>query len=300
MRDYARMMAESEYVSEVEVEEREFAVDQAKLEVELSKTQIDVLERFTKEEQLATLRGELNSAQATYEADKERALADEHRLKRSQEELESCVVRAERSGMVIYPSGRDWEEAPRMEEGATVHKDQVMLLMPDLSQMQVKVGIHESTIDRVRPDLLAHVTMPGSAIRGRVSSVSRVTRPAGWWTGNVVKYDTIIELPPTDGLKPGMSVEVEVILARHDDVLLIPNTAIFESGGVYSCWIKREREMERRRIVIGDSSDLYTIVVQGLQEGDEVVLDPLAHVEEAQLAAAAAIEGGRGELEDGE
>ena len=69
-------------------------------------TQIDVLKRFTKAEELATLQGDLNAAKAKHEADKERAYADEQRLERAEEELEHCVVKAERSGMVIYPSAQ--------------------------------------------------------------------------------------------------------------------------------------------------------------------------------------------------
>ena len=67
--------------------------------------------------------------------------------------------------------------------------------MPDLSQMQVKLGIHESVIDRVSPGLEAVVTLPDRTLTAKVTEVASVTRPAGWWTGNVVKYDTIIELP---------------------------------------------------------------------------------------------------------
>ena len=158
------------------------------------------------------------------------------------EELEYCVIKAERSGMVIYPSAAQWKNAPEIEEGATVHKDQVLLLMPDLSKMQVKVGIHESIIDRIKPGLAARVTLPDKTLDGEVSSVAPVTRPAGWWTGNVVKYDTIVELPSVEGLKPGMSAEVEVIMDRHEDVLTIPVAAVVETRRETSVGSRRPRD----------------------------------------------------------
>ncbi|MDA1054850.1 MAG: hypothetical protein O3C40_30875, partial [Planctomycetota bacterium] len=290
MLDYAKTMADSNYVSELEVEEKEFAVAQADLNVKLTETQIEVLQRFTKAEELATLHGELNAARARHEADKETSLADEQRLQRAEEELEYCIVKAERSGMVIYPSGRDWEQAPKIEEGAIVHKDQVLLLMPDLSTMQVKVGIHESIIDRIETGLRARISLPGKTFDGTVVSVSPVTQPAGWWTGNVVKYDTIVELPLTEGLKPGMSVEVEVVMARHEDVLLIPTVAVIETKKGRACWVKNADKAQRRALQLGDSSNMFMIVESGLQEGDEVILDPLAHIQEAQLEAAATFE----------
>jgi multidrug efflux pump subunit AcrA (membrane-fusion protein) len=244
------------------------------------------LKDFTKPEEVARLNGDLKAAMAQHEADKERVYADEQRLKRAEEEFEYCVVKAERAGMVIYPTAEAWKEAPEIEEGATVHKDQVLLLMPDLSQMQVKVGIHESIIEQIEPGLAAKVTLPEKTLDGTVLSVSPVTRPAGWWTGNVVKYDTIIELPSAEGLKPGMTAEVEVVLARHEDVLTIPASAVVESEKGYACWVETAEGPRRRTLGLGDGNDMFIVVESGLQEGEQVVLDPLAYVEEAQSEAA--------------
>ena len=128
--------------------------------------------------------------------------------------------------------------------------------------MQVKVGIHESIIDRIRPGLAAKVTLPDKTLDGEVTTVASVTRPAGWWTGNVVKYDTIVELPTTEGLKPGMSAEVEVIMARHENVLMIPTAAVVETKLGHACWVDTAEGMQRRTLKLGDSSDMF-IVVEG-------------------------------------
>ncbi len=118
-----------------------------------------------------------------------------------------------------------------------VYKEQVLLLMPDLSKMQVKIGVHESIIDRLKPGLAARVTLPDKTLEGEVFSVASVARPAGMWSGNVVKYDTIIKLPSVEGLKPGMSAEVEVIMDRHADVLTIPVAAVVETAEGDFCWV---------------------------------------------------------------
>ncbi len=288
---HTRMMARSEYKSELDVEEKQFVVSRAERQLKLIETRIDVLERFTKAQQLAQLDGALKSAQALHEADVEQAYADQERLKRAVEELEYCVIKAPRAGMVIYPRDKQWENAPEIEEGATVHKDQVLLLMPDLSQMQVKVGIHESVVDRVREGMTASVTLPSQTLEGTVSYVAAITRPAGWWTGNVVKYDTIVDLPKDmDGLKPGMSVEVEIVLATHEDALLVPTSAVIETQSGHACWVKHGDGVERRSVKPGDSNDMFIAVESGVSEGDEVILDPLAHIEAAQLEAASILE----------
>ena len=183
---------------------------------------------------------------------------------------------------MIYPSAASWKSTPDITEGATVRKDQVVLLMPDLSQMQVKLGIHESVVDRVRPGLKAIVTLNDRILEATVSEVASVTRPAGWWTGNVVKYDTLIKLPSDEGLKPGMSAEVEVILAVERDVLLIPVAAVVETEEGSFCWVQAEKQPKKRLIELGDSNDVFIEVMAGLKEREEVILNPASLLKEAE------------------
>ncbi len=282
MLGYTEKLSERGYVSGLDVEEDTFAVTQALLNVEVKQTEIEVLQRFTKAMELETLHGNLNAAKARFAAENERAKQDAARRDLALAELEYCVIRAERGGMVIHPSAAQWKRAPEIEEGATVHKDQVLLLIPDLTQMQVKVGIHESVIDRIQPGLKARVSLSDKTYEGTVSSVAPVTRPAGWWTGNVVKYDTIVALPAVEDLRPGMTVEVEVIMVRHENVVLIPVAAVLETVSGDFCWVRRAQGSERRRLELGDTDDAFVVVQAGLEAGDEVVLDPLAFVPEAQ------------------
>jgi multidrug efflux pump subunit AcrA (membrane-fusion protein) len=269
-------------VNDLELEGSEFAVTQAELVLKVKTTQIDVLERFTKEMELETLKGNLTANKSKLQADEAGLEMDETRRDRAVEELANCVIKADRDGMVIYPSAAAWKNTPDIAEGAAVRHDQVLLLMPDLSKMQVKVGIHESVIDRVQAGQTALVTLPDRTLEAKVSSVATVTKPSGWWTGNVVKYDTIIELPPEQGLKPGMSAEVEVILARHQNVLKIPVAAVIETDEGDFCWVKTSADFQRRALQLGDSNDVFIVVEGGLKAGDQVVLNPMAYIEEAQ------------------
>jgi len=285
MLEHTEMMFKRGYVSELEVEGNAFTVQQAQLELDVIKTQIDVLKRFTMRKELESLQGALKAAKASLDAQQAQVDLQKKRLEHAEEQFEYCVIVAEQGGMVIHPSAAKWEDAPKVEEGANVHTNQVLLMMPDLSKMQVKLGIHESIIDRVKPGLPAKVTLQDSAIMGEVSSVAEVTKPAGWWTGNVVKFDTIVALDSQMGLKPGMSAEVEVTLARYADVLTIPVAAVVETKHEYFCWIKTANGPQRRSLQLGDSNNQFIIVEAGLKEGDEVVLNPLAFIEEAQTEA---------------
>lgn len=273
---HVSVMARSGYISELEVEEKQFAVKQAELNLQLKQTQLEVLKNFTYKEQLQTLKGQLAAIEANHKANVERAMADNSRRDRAVEELQYCVIKAPRSGLVIHPNAAQWESGP-IAEGTNVHKDQVLLLMPDLNQMQVKVGVHESAVKRVKSGQPASVSLPTRVLEGVVTEVASITKPAGWWTGNQVRYDTIVSLPAVAGLRPGTSADVEIRVAKYEDVLLLPVAAIVELDEQTYCWVQTTDGIQRREIVIGDSNDVFSVVQQGLQEGDQVLLNPYAY-----------------------
>jgi HlyD family secretion protein len=285
MLTHAETMAGRGYVSGLELQENRFAVTQAELQVDVTQTQIKALTDFTKAMEMGTLQGDLNAAQARYAAEAERSKLDAARRDLALAEFDRCVIRAERGGLVIYPRAERWKKTPDIEEGATVHQDQVLLLMPDLSKMQVKVGAHESIVKRIKPGMSAQVRIPGRSMVGEVLTVAPVTRPAIWWSGNVVKYDTIIKLPAIPGLKPGMSAEVKITVDQHADVLTIPVTAVVESAQAAFCWVQTADGTERRALKLGDDDTDFAVVLDGLQGGESVVLDALASVPEAQRLA---------------
>lgn len=283
---HAQTMAQRGYISELDVEDRTHERRVSALNVDVIKERIRVLNEYTKAMELETLKGNLDEARARHAANLERAKLDEARRVQAVEELGYCVVKAERDGLVVYPTRERWKKQPEIEEGATVHKDQVLLLMPDLSQMQIEIGIHESLVERVKPGLTARITLPDKILDGEVASVAEVTAPAGWWEGTVVKYDTLVKLPSAPGLKPGMSAEVEVTLARYEQVLTLPVGAVLQTAQGNFCWVDtRAGQYERRRIQLGDSDEKSLIVEAGLAEGDDIVLDPLSCLAEAQAMA---------------
>jgi hypothetical protein len=177
---------------------------------------------------------------------------------------------------VIYPSTAKWKRTPDITDGASVHNNQVLLLMPDLTRMQVKIRVHESIVDRVQPGTVARVELPDRTLDTKISSVSVVARPAGWWDGNIVKYDSI------EGLRPGMSAKVELVVARHKDVLSVPLSAVVETDQGQFCWVESVDGPQRCSVTLGDSNDRFVVVLSGLQEQQRVVVQPLASVADAR------------------
>ncbi len=289
-RDHARRMFRKGYISQLELDAQQDAVRHAELDVQVKQTDLEVLEKFTRAKTVQERKSLLEIAKAQLASTTASLELEEARLRRAEEQLKNCVIKADVAGMVIYPSAAEWKEQPDIEEGAAVREDQVLLMIPDLNQMQAKIGIHEAKIDRVKPGMKARVIAPDGLIEGEVDSVASITKPTGWWNGNVVKYDTVIKIDRQAGLKPGMSVAVEVILAEHHDVLTVPVVAVVERGGEFFCWVEQENEYQKRPVRLGDSNERFIIVQSGLQEADRVALNPIDFLDEAQSEALTPIE----------
>ena len=281
----AERMASKGMFRTLQLEGEKFSVDSARKDLELKKNQLETLDKYKKKKTVQELQSALEAAKARLAAEDASLKLEKDRLDRELEQLENCVIRAKSEGMVIFPSAAEWKETPDIEEGAVVREQQTLLMIPDLGNMQVKVGVHESKVGRLSLGMRAEVELQDSSLVGEVSEIAEVTRPAGWWTGNMVKYDTIIKLPTQKGLKPGMSAIVDIVLAEYNDLIKVPVAAIIESPSGFLCWVKTDQGIKKRVVELGDTNDEFTIVTAGLSEGETVVLNPTAYLEEAQLEA---------------
>ena len=93
MLEHAQRMFKKGYTSQLEVESNEFSVKQSELELDLVKTQIDVLERFTKSKQMEGFESALKAREAKLASDKASLDLAKDRLTRAEEQLQYCVIK---------------------------------------------------------------------------------------------------------------------------------------------------------------------------------------------------------------
>ena len=117
-----------------------------------------------------------------------------------------------------------------VDQGQTVASSMnaptLFVIAADLTKMQVLANIDEADVGRMRPG--QNVTFrvdafPNDTFRGTVHQVR--LQPAV--VQNVVTYSTVISVPNTElKLKPGMTANVSIEIARRSNVLRIPNAAL--------------------------------------------------------------------------
>jgi multidrug efflux pump subunit AcrA (membrane-fusion protein) len=121
---------------------------------------------------------------------------------------------------------------------------------------------------------------PDRLLPGHVKSVATISAQQDWLSADVKVYQTMVAVDEAvEGLKPGMSAEVTVIIDnKSDPVLTVPLQAIVgsvELGKERQCYVVAPNgQATQRDIVVGLSNEKMAEIKSGLQEGDEVVLNP--------------------------
>jgi len=111
--------------------------------------------------------------------------------------------------------------------------------------------------------------LPKEEVKGEVTFIS----PTGTILAGVVSYDTTISLEnPVAELRDGMSATAEIIIERHDDVLIIPNRAIRGTLENPKVLVLVDEQEEEREITLGLTDGINTEVLSGLEEGEKVIL----------------------------
>lgn len=288
--EHTRKMSRKGFTTSLQVEADEFAVERSKLELDSAKTNKIVLEKFSKEKMLKELVAKREAARALVAS--EQAAFDLERAKEARltRQLGNCEIKAPQNGIVIYANeqgggrGMGSSSGVKIEEGATVRESQTILRLPDLSNMQVKMTVHETKVERLKVGMPASVKISDREFQGRIVSIANQPEPGSWMNANLKEYATIVKISgEADGLKPAMTAEVTVLIADLEDILTVPVSCVVEQGNKFNAWVVNgPNKFERRPLTVGVTNDKVFEIKDGLKEGDVVLLNPKAMVEEAR------------------
>lgn len=146
------------------------------------------------------------------------------------------------------------------------------ITLVDTSSVRIDVTVAEADLGKVSLDKTALVTfdaLPGTQLQGKVVAVS----PNANVQQGVVSFPASIKLD-TQGvyLPAGMTASVSIVVEQKDNVLMVPNRAVKTQGRTRVVEVETDGKTEMRPVTIGLSNDQMTEIVDGLQEGDRVVI----------------------------
>ncbi len=148
----------------------------------------------------------------------------------------------------------------------------------DLSRLELYVYVDETDIGKIRPGLevqFAVDSFPDKAFKGTVSAVY----PKATIQDNVVYYVTVVSIENPAAapgvqplLKPDMTVNATIALSRRDQVLTVASRSIKREGARKFVQVLEDGKPVARAIRTGTKDGAYTEVLEGLGEGDAVVI----------------------------
>ncbi len=168
-----------------------------------------------------TAQAQLASQQATVTQAQAAVTQADASVNQNKVNLEHTVITAPIDGIVTQRSVDVGQTV-----AASLQAPTLFIIAADLTKMQVNANVDEADVGRIRPG--QHVTFhvdayPTDNFTGTVSQI----RLQPQVVQNVTTYGTVIDVPNQQlKLKPGMTANVKVEIARRSDALRIPNSAL--------------------------------------------------------------------------
>jgi HlyD family secretion protein len=195
-------------------------------------------------------------------------------VERAQEELSNATIRSPIRGMVLSRDlelGSPVSSILNMGAGATL-----VMVLGDIREVFVRGKVDEADIGSVRlgqPARIRVETFKERQFQGKVTQIS----PLGVEKDNVVSFEVKVSIDNAAGeLRANMSANAEIVLEEHKGTLTVPEKAV-----IYDAQRNARVEVpgtgtpagkESRPVKVGVSNGTRTEIVQGLTEGQKVIL----------------------------
>lgn len=183
------------------------------------------------------------------------------------------------------------------EEGQTVVSNQTattILTLATLDTMTVKAKISEADVTRVKPGLSTYFTLLGDsdtryygklrAIEpGPVNGTTTTGTSSTGSSSSAIYYYGLFEVPnPDNMLKVSMTTQVAVVLNQARQALCVPVAALGEKqkDGKTTVRVLAGEQPETRTIRTGISNNVQIQVLDGLREGEKVIIGDSSNLPE--------------------
>lgn len=269
-----------EIISILENDEIKAQVEQAKANLLKAEAELRNAEQNLQRSRMVFQKGiisnsDLDSAQLRYDV----ALAQ---LKRAQADLDHAKALFDNTYVRAPFSGEITRKFLEPGETVTLEKLLPVVTISDVSKIIVRAEIDETNISKLKIGQEAVITSnayPGEEFRGEVVEISPAVGKKKLVSDNpseMVDRDVLeikIELDPSaKKLNLGLQVDVTIFVHNRSGVLVLPIKAIEELNGTSTVKLKENGNFQKREITTGAYNDENIEILNGLKEGDIVIL----------------------------
>jgi len=207
-------------------------------------------------------------------------------------ELAKAALLRTRSTSDVKPTGDDWQfqiRSPISGKVLRVFQESSMVITPGVRLLElgeptdIELEIDVLSTDAVKIQTGARVLVEqwggDRPLNGRV----RLVEPSGFTKISALgveeqRVNAIIDLvdPRQDRatLGDGFRVEARIITWETAETLKVPTSALFRRGEEWSTFVVRDKKAVLQQVRVGHSNGIEAEVLEGLSDGDSVVLHP--------------------------
>jgi len=213
------------------------------------------------------------SAQAGYKAAKAR-------LEQAQDSYEKTMITSPIAGTITQ---LNIEEGEAVMIGTMNNAGTVLMVVADLTKMMGIIDLDETEVPSVKIGSFAIIRMdafPDTTFAGTVSKVGYMPKQSVLSTADqATDFEVEIKLDKTTSdLRPGMSINAEVITGKKDSILIVP----IQSAGrrklkgeeTQTVFVVENGVAKLKAIKTGVSSEVDIEILEGLKAGDIVITGP--------------------------
>lgn len=181
-------------------------------------------------------------------------------------------------GVVVYGDpDRRWGN-PEIKVGMDIRRKQVLLTIPDMSELVINFELPEQFRSKVKIGDKAIITpdsVKGFSSTGKLSEIASLPTHQFFWDTNSPKiYKSTIELDKQNPkLVAGMTTQIEITTATLKNVLFVPIESVFEKDGAYFVYLRKiTGGYKKASVEVGMSNDNFAQIKKGLEAGDQIYL----------------------------
>jgi membrane fusion protein (multidrug efflux system) len=154
--------------------------------------------------------------------------------------------------------------------GTQLNSGSAVVSLMDYSTMTVEVNLPEKYISEVQIDQAVRImnyTLPNDTLHGKVKELSPAI------STETRTFKGVIEVGNPDlKLRPGMFAKADIVLARHDSVIVIPKEIIISSQRGKSVFVVDNGTANEKRITMGFETQNEAEITSGLKVNDRLVI----------------------------
>ncbi len=176
--------------------------------------------------------------------------------------LEKMSIRAPFTGVIV--------SLPHYTPQSKIAQGSEMVGLMAYSKMYMDINLPESAIEYVGPNQLVHIThytMPHDTLSGVISELSpAISTETRTFKGKILVDNNELKL------RPGMFVKADIVVEQADSVLVIPKDVVISRRNRKYVYVVERNSAILRDITTGLEDDVNVEVVEGLKEGDNLII----------------------------